>query len=100
MALTSLKNIFLKILHFVLRSQMLISTARNKEVVGEPEEISNFCKTKFFPTSLFYKKVVYKKVALDWLKPQESYSTSSKKLKKIFKLNQTVHNCIVSPLVI
>ena len=56
MALTSLKNIFLKILHFVLRSQMLISSARNKGVVREPEEISNFCKTKFFPTSLFYKK--------------------------------------------
>ena len=62
---------------------MLISSARNKGVVGEPEKISNFCKTKFFPPRFFCKKVVYKKVALDWLKPQESYSTSSKKLKKI-----------------
>ena len=60
---------FLKILHFVLRSQMLISSARNKGVIGEPEEISNFCKTMFCPTSLFYKKVVYKKVVLDSQKP-------------------------------
>ena len=42
-------------------------------------------------------------VALDWPKPKESFSTNSKKLrkfKKIFKLNQTVHSCIVSPTVI
>ena len=70
---------------------------------GEPEEILNFCKTKFFPPRFFYKKVVYKRVALDWLKTQKNYSTISKnlrKLKKIFKLNQTVHNCILNPLAI
>ena len=76
---------------------MLIYSARNKGVVGEPEEISNFCKTKFFPTSLFYKKVVYKKVALDWLKPQESYSTSSKKLKNDFQVESNCSQLYCKP---
>ena len=44
-----------------------------------------------FGTRFFYKKVVCKKVVLDWQKPYESFSASSRKLrkiKKIFKLNQ------------
>ena len=47
-------------------------------------------------TRFFYKKVVCKKVVLDWQKPKESFSTSSKKFKTIFKLNQTVFTCMVS----
>ena len=55
--------------------------------------------------TLFYKKVVYKKVILEWPKPWESLSTSSKMLRKflkIFMLNRTSVsvNCLVSPLMI
>ena len=31
--------------------------------------------------ALFYKKVIYKKVVLDWPKPQEIFNTSSTKLR-------------------
>ena len=56
----------------------------------------------YVPTRFFYKKVVDKKVVLDWPKPLESFSTNSKKLRefKIFlKLNQTLDTCMVRPLV-
>ena len=36
--------------------------------------------------AFLYKKVLCKKVVLEWPKPQESCSTSSKKLKKFLKI--------------
>ena len=36
--------------------------------------------------TLFYKKVAYRKAVPEWLKPQESFSSSSKKFRKFSKI--------------